>query len=455
VGCGLVKISPERPIQPISRVARAEQLEVVRLLYVQTRRQVKALAATLESKDWSDLDHHASALSLEKAYTLRLAARTSKLLAQIAWRVKERSLPLTDLQKLRKSFGKDRGLDRYIQRDRMRSLILALLFMIPASMTLAEETQAPHRILFVAPHPDDETLGTGGQIFKAQSSPDTDYRVVVLTCGDAYRAAFEAWTKSGNAKDLNNDGAIDYLDLGIARHNETLTALSLLGVPESKVIFLGYPDGGLDKLDGKTPYESPFTRTASVPYSFAYHMNAPYLAESVVSDLVRIMTEFDPQTVYSTTPTDENRDHKMTREFVVRALQRSGVLRTHLEYLIHWELHEPGWPLQTQSWMKPKGHVSPDATVPLLNFGMSAEFKSFVISRYVTQMAVSGDYLPNFAKDSEVFWNSRASIEEYLENQEVRESLAAIKQDFAKFGQWIAIAVTIITVTAVFSYLRH
>jgi hypothetical protein len=45
---------------------------------------------------------------------------------------------------------------------------------------------------------------------------------------------------------------------------------------------------------------------------------------------------------------------------------------------------------------------------------MSAEFKSFVISRYVTQMAVDGD-LPNFAKDSEVFWNSRASIEEYLE----------------------------------------
>jgi len=38
---------------------------------------------------------------------------------------------------------------------------------------------------------------------------------------------------------------------------------------------------------------------------------------------------------------------------------------------------------------------------------------------------------------------------------EMRDALAAIKREIAKFGQWIGIAVTVVAVIAVLFYLRH
>src|SRR6516225_113163 len=279
----------------------------------------------------------------------------------------------------------------------------------PVTFLDASTTVSGHRILFVAPHPDDESLGTAGEIFNAQKQAGRgiDYRVVIMTCGDAYKAAFQRWVELGLARDLNGDGKIDFLDFGITRRNETMSALSLLGVPAEKIIFLGYPDGGLDKMSGDKPFESPFTKTSEVPYSFAYHKGAPYSDESAVADLTRIILEFDPQTVYSTTPTDEHPDHAMTREFVDRALKRAGGTRTHLEYLVHWERHEPTWPGTTPNWTRPIGHIPADIIVPLSTFNIDPTLKPLVIASYTTQVAVESKYLLGFAKDTENFWKSR------------------------------------------------
>jgi len=48
------------------QVARAEQREVVRLLYVATRHQVKALAAVLESRGWNDQGRPGSFFTLSE-----------------------------------------------------------------------------------------------------------------------------------------------------------------------------------------------------------------------------------------------------------------------------------------------------------------------------------------------------------------------------------------------------
>ena len=84
-----------------------------------------------------------------------------------------------------------------------RNLSLALVMM--ATPPLAQAAPAKQHILFVAPHPDDEVLGTGAQIWKAQQRGD-DYKVVIVTCGDAYDESLAAWKNSKAAKDLNGDG---------------------------------------------------------------------------------------------------------------------------------------------------------------------------------------------------------------------------------------------------------
>src|SRR5262249_42894519 len=143
--------------------------------------------------------------------------------------------------------------------------------------------------------------------------------------------------------------------------------------PAEKVIFLGYPDGGLGKMNDAQVYTSPTTQVSAVPYSFAHHVGAPYTVDSVVSDLTRIIADFDPQTVYSTTPTDEHVDHAKTREFVARALKRAGGIRKHLEYLIHWERHVPSWPEQSTTWNPPLGHIPADFSIRLTDLLMSRD----------------------------------------------------------------------------------
>jgi len=45
---------------------------------------------------------------------------------------------------------------------------------------------------------------------------------------------------------------------------------------------------------------------------------------------------------------------------------------------------------------------------------MSRDLKVQAIKLYATQMAVEGDYLLGFAKDSEIFWQARGSVADYL-----------------------------------------
>ena len=272
------------------------------------------------------------------------------------------------------------------------------------------------RIIFFAPHPDDEMLGMGGSIWHAQHSSDTDYRVVIMTCGDAYKTAFDTWVSLNQARDLNLDGKIDLLDFGTARHNESLSALAALDVPPEKVIFLGYPDGGLGRLSplGQPSYLSPFTNTDRVPYPFAYRYGAPYTADSVVSELKEIILNFDATAVYSTTPTDAHPDHAMTSTYVSQALRLAGGQRHHFEYLVHWESHMPAWPGQSSEWQDPTGHKPPDIRISLSTFKMDRSLKAAALKLYVTQANVEVDYLEGFAKDSEIFWNARPLLSDYL-----------------------------------------
>jgi LmbE family N-acetylglucosaminyl deacetylase len=279
----------------------------------------------------------------------------------------------------------------------------------PSAMPGTQDSR--ERVMVFAPHPDDETLGCAGALRRAVGSGDK-VRVVVATCGDAYRSAknlFET-TFPALSYDRDGDGDFDMIDYGIIRHLETIAAMLALGIEPSNVLFLGYPDAGVDNLwTSPEIYQSPFTGASAVPqsYQFAYRVDAPYSRGSFLSDIKSVIREFSPTIIYTTTDTDTHQDHWALAKFVRQALLELSPVRSwkaHYGYLIHWEANEPGWPHDSAEWSFPGGHAPPNVDITLADFGYSRAEKRDVIDLYSSQTLAGARYLQNFAKESEIFW---------------------------------------------------
>src|SRR5512137_1590244 len=134
--------------------------------------------------------------------------------------------------------------------------------------------------MIFAPHCDDETLGSGG-VIQAALQAGIDVRVVIATNGDGYLFA----TMEEFRRLFSTTG--DYLHLGEIRQQESLDALSTLGLPHDHVTFLGYPDRGTPALwndywQRDTPFQSPFTASTRSPYPLTYNPSAAYAGESLL-----------------------------------------------------------------------------------------------------------------------------------------------------------------------------
>lgn len=194
------------------------------------------------------------------------------------------------------------------------------------------------RLLVIAPHCDDETLGCGG-IIQEVIGAGGQVLVVAMTNGDGFTfAAKEQFHRMFLT-------STDYIQSGYARQSEFLRALHRLGVKENKVIFLGYPDRGLRTLwinywDSSQPYLSRYTGKDHSPYNNSYRPNTPYAGEAVIADLEQIIVDFKPTVIFSPHPADEHQDHAATWAFlatVVTKVSSSGTMQRPklYAYLIH------------------------------------------------------------------------------------------------------------------------
>jgi LmbE family N-acetylglucosaminyl deacetylase len=97
------------------------------------------------------------------------------------------------------------------------------------------------RVLVIAPHPDDETLATGGLLQRSIAAGGA-VRVVFVTDGEnnpwPQRLLERRWRMDSDARAC----------WGERRRIETLEALDCLGVPASSAVFLHFPDQGLTSL---------------------------------------------------------------------------------------------------------------------------------------------------------------------------------------------------------------
>ncbi|MDB5811895.1 MAG: hypothetical protein JWN94_4017 [Betaproteobacteria bacterium] len=97
---------------------------------------------------------------------------------------------------------------------------------------------AGDRVLFLAPHPDDESLAAGGLLHHAFKA-GAEVRVLFATDGEnnawPQRIAFQRWSV----------GQAERRRWGQLRRQEALAALHALGLKSKHSVFLGYPDQGL------------------------------------------------------------------------------------------------------------------------------------------------------------------------------------------------------------------
>lgn len=210
------------------------------------------------------------------------------------------------------------------------------------------------RVLIVAPHPDDEGLATAGLIRQCIAWKK-QVKVVLMTCGDASIGAVQAYCKKPKL-----DPA-DFRRVGVARAGESRAATGELGLPPKNLVFLGYPDGGINSLWGScwdyNRLHEGLSGRKHCPYPFAYEKGAPYCGASLSKNLESIVKDYKPTTVIYPDEADEHHDHWAANAFVQYTLIKTKYSEGELTYLVH--RHDFPYPMAEG----PSDHLYPPAVL--------------------------------------------------------------------------------------------
>jgi LmbE family N-acetylglucosaminyl deacetylase len=279
----------------------------------------------------------------------------------------------------------------------------------------------PVDLLVFAPHPDDETVGTGGVIQQAVAA-GKKVRVVFVTNGDGYPQAAAALLN----KPLSELAPPDFVGLAATRQREAVSATSLLGLSAASLVFLGYPDAAMPAVnESHAPVESPYTARHSTygPAYADYHVAthgqpAAYARSSALGDVVEILHDSAPGQIYVTDPADTHPDHVATFELVSEAAVKIGHTRDLLTFVVHsgpgtcWPWPQGATPHDAFDHHKIDGITypigagwPPPVRVPLT--AAECQRKLRALNAHASQYAVDRIYLESFVKSEEVFWRPR------------------------------------------------
>ncbi len=282
----------------------------------------------------------------------------------------------------------------------------------------------PDKILILAPHPDDELLLTGGIIARA-AEQGAEIFVAVVTNGDYLCPTREK---------------------GENRLSESLDALRFLGVPDSRIYFLGYPDTGMEPevsflnrlYHSDNEYQVFSSSCGEHTYALPYHADysflrtgthAPYTKNAFVQDLHSLITDLNPKLIITTSAYDIHGDHSALALFTREALRSLHLQNSEFAPIL-WEgiVHSPSgddvWPVQSQD-MQPmtmpphleqltpliwSQRISVPVPSSMLSDTACNSRKHKAIMLYKTAFQVGEEdvwsYLLSFAKKDECFWQT-------------------------------------------------
>jgi len=266
------------------------------------------------------------------------------------------------------------------------------------------------KLLVIAPHCDDETLGAGGLMRQARQA-GADVHVVVISNGDGFRVGVQSEYKTLRV------APADYIRYAYHRQGESRAAMHVLGVDAGHVTFLGYPDRGLMPMwttnwPDTHPFLSAYTQTDHSPYADSPTPHAPYAGQSLLRDLEKQMQADRPTDIYVTHPNDDHPDHAAASVFVQTALaslKAQGQPWAQSAQLHYYLVHRGDWPCpqglhENYTLPPPAPMAGLDTRWEQLPLSKSDVQKKYAaIQSYPSQTELTGRFLFSFARMSELF----------------------------------------------------
>ena len=278
----------------------------------------------------------------------------------------------------------------------------------PAQPSTRPRLEVPKRLrlLVVAPHPDDETLGAAGLMQRVQKQHGR-VSVAYLTSGDGYVDGVELETHRLKPRPQ------DFVDYGERRLHEALRALQAISVSQKRLYAFGFPDGGLLDLlttswSSATPFVSPYTHDDRPPYALSMSRDAAYSGVALERELVRLIVRLSPDWIAVTGPWDIHPDHCAAFHFVVRALRRLSSSNPDfvVPRVLAYTVHRPDWPGATEGGelQAPPGVSPAGATWQFLELSAAElDGKGRALDEYASQMDIMAALFRAFVRSEEVF----------------------------------------------------
>lgn len=268
----------------------------------------------------------------------------------------------------------------------------------PDELPADQPVVAADRVVIVAPHCDDETLGAGGLLHDAALA-GAEVHVIMVTNGDGFRYAVEAERRTLRPPHQA------YVQYAYERQQETLAAVKLLGLPPGNVTFLGYPDGGIARMwsgnwERSNPVRSQFTGLTSSPYKNSFTPGAPYAGEQLAADLAALLHQYRPTLLVFPHPNDAHPDHWAVNAFVnyvLQGLREQGDDWTSSVRQRLYLVHRGEWPNPKRLNMK----------MPLLPPRTLLNTQTHWLKRTLDSNTVSLKHEAILAYHSQVLWMSR------------------------------------------------
>ena len=164
-----------------------------------------------------------------------------------------------------------KNLIRYI-----RLFVLHLLYRCRPSLPIIGNT------VIIAPHPDDEVIGCAGLI-QALAERGTPPHVIILTGGE------------GSHRGCCNTPEADIVS---ARHQLTIKAAEILGLPQSHIHCLHYPDGGVDFAHSETEKLKELLEELSPKALFLPHKGEGWNDHTRVLGIAKELTKHSSVSIY-------------------------------------------------------------------------------------------------------------------------------------------------------------